>query len=60
MVGGTFGSIGWYRCSVSGQWFVERVYSGVGKWMDGDGDCCLVLACRSLGAGDEGALHQRA
>ena len=29
--------------------------SGVEKWMDGDGDCCLVLACRSLGAGDEGA-----
>jgi hypothetical protein len=35
--------------------------SGVGKWMDGDGDCCLVLAGLSLEAGDEGAReHQRA
>ena len=61
MVGGDFGSIGLGRYTVSDCDLLHAYGSGVGKWMDGDGDCCLVLAGLSLEAGDEGAReHQRA
>lgn len=60
MVGGSFGSIGWLRCSVS-EWRFGLLHGAWGwcREMDGWRWRLLFGAGLSLGAGDEGALHQR-